>query len=130
MATRKKAAAKSGGSSSRGRQGNGTKSNGAKGTGRSSRADAKRTTNHDRIRDWVEKRGGSPATVKSTGRSKHPGLLRIDFPGYSGQATLEPITWDDFFQKFDEEQLTFLYQNKTASGKTSRFNKFVDRSSR
>ena len=83
------------------------------------------TTNHDEIKAWVEKRGGTPATVKGTEGKEGAGLLRIDFPGYSGKDTLEPISWEDFFAKFDESGLQFLYQEKTAKGSESRFNKFV-----
>jgi hypothetical protein len=53
------------------------------------------------------------------------GVLRIDFPDYSGEGTLERISWDDFFEKFDHEDLDFLYQDETAKGGTSRFCKFV-----
>ncbi|MBE9464260.1 hypothetical protein IEE83_20425 [Dyadobacter sp. UP-52] len=86
------------------------------------------TTNHDEIRAWVEKRKGTPSTVKGTGnKNDNSGILRIDFPGYSGKDTLEAISWDDFFKKFDESNLEFLYQNETAGGKESRFNKFVSK---
>ena len=57
-------------------------------------------TDHDEIRQWVEERGATPATVKRTGNEDDPGILRIDFPGYSGENSLEPISWDEFFQKF------------------------------
>ncbi|WAC14499.1 hypothetical protein [Dyadobacter pollutisoli] len=84
------------------------------------------TRDHDTIRSWVEKRGGKPATVKGTGNSKgDTGILRIDFPGYTGKDTLEEISWEDFFAKFDESKLEFLYQDKSSDGKESRFNKFV-----
>ncbi|SEI99133.1 hypothetical protein SAMN05216327_105152 [Dyadobacter sp. SG02] len=84
------------------------------------------TRDHDTIRAWVEKRGGVPSMVKSTGKKKDEvGILRIDFPGYSGGDSLQEISWDEFFQKFDESKLEFLYQEKTADGKESRFNKFV-----
>ncbi|TDE15710.1 hypothetical protein E0F88_12625 [Dyadobacter psychrotolerans] len=86
-----------------------------------------RTTNHDEIKAWVDKRGGTPATVIGTEKKDNAGLLRIDFPGYSGKDTLEAISWDDFFEKFDESDLDFLYQEKTAGGKESRFNKFVSK---
>ena len=43
-------------------------------------------------------------------------------------ASLEPISWDDFFEKFDDEGLAFLYQDRTADGAISRFHKFVNRS--
>jgi len=83
-------------------------------------AEAKKTTDHDVVRRWVEERGGSPAKVKGTG------LLRIDFPGYSGGDRLEHITWEEFFQKFEENGLAFLYQ-EDIEGKTSRFSKLVSR---
>ena len=54
------------------------------------------------------------------------GLLRIDFPGYSGQDTLVPIDWDEFFEKFEEEKLAFLHDNKPKS----RFNKLIARGPR
>src|SRR5436305_4195902 len=90
-------------------------------------ASSKTTTNHDEIRKWAEARGGKPATVKSTESGDEAGVLRIDFPGYSGKDSLEEITWDEFFAKFDEKNLAFLYQDKTASGGESRFFKFVSR---
>jgi hypothetical protein len=91
---------------------------------------SKITTDHDAIKKWVEQRGGHPATVKRTRRgSEHAGMLRIDFPGYKGQGTLEEISWDDFFDKFDEMNLAFTYQDKTATGRVSRFNKLVSRES-
>lgn len=79
------------------------------------------------IRRWAEARGGEPSHVIATGKRNDPGILRIDFPGYSGEGSLDEISWDDFFQKFDEKKLAFLYQDKTANGKTSRFFKFVER---
>lgn len=88
---------------------------------------AKVTTDHEVIRKWVEERGGCPAHVKGTGGDGDPGVLRIDFPGFSGQETLEKISWDQFFDWFDKNNLAFLYQDKTADGKPSRFNKLVSR---
>lgn len=86
------------------------------------------TTDHDEIRKWIESRGGKPATVKGTANSgEQAGLLRVDMPGGATSPPLEPLSWDDFFQKFDEEKLAFLFQEKTAEGKQSHFCKFVKR---
>ena len=85
------------------------------------------TTNHDEIRRWVEERGGHPARVKDTESDDSPGLLRIDYPGYSGEGSLEAISWDEFFTGFDENNLAFLYQEKTKEGKVSRFSKLIER---
>jgi len=89
-------------------------------------AQATTTTDHKTIRKWVEDRGGSPATVKETGGAE-PGILRIDFPGGAGDESLQPVSWDDFFDKFDQERLAFLHQDTTDDGKLSRFCKFVAR---
>lgn len=86
------------------------------------------TTDHEEIKKWIDDRGGKPATVKGTERGKeHVGLLRVDFPGYSGEGKLEEISWEEFFEKFDESNLAFLYQETTSDGKESRFSKFVSR---
>lgn len=88
------------------------------------------TTDHEEIRRWVEARGGHPSTVKGTQQGGEPaGLLRIDYPGYSGEERLEEISWEEFFQKFDESNLAFVYQEETTEGDTSRFSKLVDRNS-
>jgi len=82
------------------------------------------TIDHDEIREWVESRGGKPSTVVGTERgSEAAGVLRIDFPGYSGEQSLSPIDWDEFFEKFEEKKLAFLYD----SDKGSKFNKFIAR---
>ena len=82
------------------------------------------TQDHDEIRKWVEQRGGHPACVKGT-RDTGPGcLLRIDFPGYSGRESLQPIDWDEFFRVFDDNDLAFLHEDQR-DGNLSRFNKLV-----
>ena len=91
---------------------------------------SKRTTDHEQIRQWAEARNGKPARVQGTGDSDDAGLLRIDFPENETaeeDEELEEISWDEFFEKFDEKRLAFVYQEQTAAGETSRFNKFVSR---
>jgi hypothetical protein len=55
------------------------------------------------------------------------GVLRIDFPGVGAEDSLEEIGWDEFFKKFDDAKLAFVYQDKKADGEESRFSKFVSR---
>ena len=66
-------------------------------------------------------------TTTDTGEKDDPGMLRINFPGYGGKNTLKDITWEEFFDKFEEKQLAFLFQDKTKEGKESRFFKFINR---
>lgn len=83
---------------------------------------AETTTDHKTIRQWAEKRDGHPAKVASTADG---GILRIDFG--EPEDRLEKIDWDEFFRIFEENNLAFLFQEKTEDGGTSRFNKFIDR---
>jgi hypothetical protein len=86
------------------------------------------TTDHDTIRNWAEERGGKPAAVKSTHKAgEDVGIIRIDFPGYSGGGSLEEISWDEFFDKFEDAQLAFVYEEQTSGGERSNFNKLVKR---
>ncbi len=86
---------------------------------------SKTTQDHDEIRRWAEERGAHPSCVKGTGNEGDIGLLRLDFPGYSGEQSLQEIGWEDFFEKFDEQNLALLYQEETAEGERSNFNKLV-----
>lgn len=81
------------------------------------------TTDHEKIQKWVEARGGRPARVKRTGRTGDPGILRIDYPGFGGQTSLEPISWSKWFEAFDKDKLAFLFDDKA----NSRFSKLVAR---
>ena len=86
------------------------------------------TTSHDEIRKWVEKRGGHPAMVADTERNgREGGVLRIDFdePGGNDDTGLHRISWEEFFDVFDKNELAFLRQEES----DSRFNKFVERES-
>ncbi|WP_407168685.1 hypothetical protein [Bradyrhizobium sp. ORS 111] len=89
-------------------------------------AEAHTTTDHSAIRHWIEVRNGRPATVEASREDGHVGILRVDFD--PPDAGLEQIGWDEFFRKFDDAELAFLYQDHTKDGKTSRFHKFIRRS--
>ena len=77
------------------------------------------TTDHEKIRKWIEERQGRPAVVKGTE------ILRVDFQ--EPDESLELVPWDRFFEIFDSRKLAFLHQDTTADGKKSRFYKFVER---
>lgn len=90
-------------------------------------SESKVTTNHEEIQKWVEQRGGRPARVKGTEQKNTSGVLRIDYPGFSGEETLEVITWEEFFEGFESNNLAFLYQDETKDGSESRFSKLIER---
>jgi hypothetical protein len=92
-------------------------------------AQAKITTDHDQIREWADARGGRPAEVGSTHSKAGAGIIRIEFPGAPNakDENLEEISWQEFFEKFDKSNLALLYQEETAGGERSNFNKLVGR---
>jgi hypothetical protein len=82
------------------------------------------TIDHAFIRHWVEERGGRPAKVKGTEGGDGGGILRIDFA--EPDEKLENISWEQFFDIFEDRQLALLHQDRQGKN-TSRFFKFVRR---
>lgn len=82
---------------------------------------------HDEIRKWAEARGAVPAEVRGTEKGGEAGILRFEFPNARNHndSKLEQISWDEFFQKFDERNLELVFQEKSADGERSNFNKLV-----
>jgi hypothetical protein len=90
-------------------------------------ASAQPVTDHRRIREWAEARNAKPACVRGTGGKNDSGMIRLDFPGFTGSETLQPISWDEWFRAFEENNLALLIQEETADGTPSNFNKLVSR---
>jgi hypothetical protein len=76
---------------------------------------------------WAEARGAVPAEVRGTEKGGEAGILRFEFPTAPkrNDSELEEISWDEFFEKFDERNLELVFQEKTADGEQSNFNKLV-----
>ncbi|MFI9591738.1 hypothetical protein [Nonomuraea sp. NPDC052265] len=78
------------------------------------------TADHEVIREWAQERGAKPATVPGTEHQGRAGVLRFDFPGYGG-GDLAEITWEEWFETFDQRKLNFIYQEHKKDGKQSNF---------
>lgn len=77
------------------------------------------TRDHDVIRKWAETRGAQPASsVRSEGHGI--GVLRLEFSGEAGRPLMH-VDWSDWFRAFDERDLCFVYQEKSADGARSNF---------
>jgi hypothetical protein len=84
------------------------------------------TTDHEFIRDWVERRGGCPTALRRSGRAR-AATLQVEFPGrLRTEQLLSPISWDEFFDRFEQHKLAFVYQD-TARGRLT--SKLIDRAS-
>ncbi len=88
---------------------------------------SKTTQDHDEIQQWAESRGAKPAEVASTERGGQTGILRLEFPNATNanDSALKEISWDEFFEKFDASGLALVYQEETADGEKSNFNKLI-----
>jgi hypothetical protein len=89
------------------------------------------TTDHQEIRRWAEERHAKPAAVEVTGNDGGIGIIRLEFPDAPNrnEESLHEITWDEFFEKFDDNGLMLVYQESTSGGQKSNFNKLVRRDS-
>ncbi|HLH40528.1 MAG TPA: hypothetical protein VKX39_15360 [Bryobacteraceae bacterium] len=68
--------------------------------------------------------------MKGTGRGKDDiGMIRLEFPGAPNakESSLEPISWEEWFDEFEKKNLALLYEETTAAGEKSNFNKLVSR---
>src|SRR5215469_14714077 len=90
-------------------------------------AKSRMLTDHTQIRRWAEERRARPAAVRSIHSDDYIGMIRLDFPGYRGEDSLQEISWDEWFEDFDDRNLALLVQEETADGEQSTFHKLVQR---
>jgi hypothetical protein len=86
---------------------------------------SKTTTDRKTIEGWAQAKGGKPAAVASTHKRGDAGIVRIMFPDsrQSENDNLVEISWDEFFDKFEEQELALVYEED------SMFSKIVGRDS-
>ncbi len=82
------------------------------------------TTDQETIKEWVETRDGTPARV--IGQADEPGSLyvvRKDEP----MEGMEALSWDEFFETFETEELAFIYADQEPEASDEWFYDLVDR---
>jgi len=86
------------------------------------------TTDHGVIKEWIEARNGKPTALRRNNNrgEDDTNMLRIDFPG-GREDSLEAVSWEEFFRKFEKYELAFQYRNEEKSGETSFYYNFADR---
>lgn len=85
----------------------------------------KRTTNQKDIMEWASRRGAIPSSIKGTqDEGTVAGILKFDF---TGDESLEPLAWQEFFDKFEKEKLNFIYREMEEDGNYSHWYEFEDR---
>ena len=77
------------------------------------------TADHGEIRRWVEAHGGCPALLAADGGRDR---LAVAFD----PAECEPLSWEEFFTRFEREGLAFVY-DPDGNGDGARTAKLVSR---
>jgi hypothetical protein len=87
-------------------------------------------TDPETIRRWVENRGGAPAIVKATEDGERAGgpLLRVRLPNDPADPSIEDVDWGTFFRELEEENLVFVFEDKSREGEDSDLYEIVPRS--
>ena len=94
----------------------------------------KETIEHAEIRTWAERLGGTPQVFDNPAAGSDPVGIRIDFPGSRdddfppGPNRPRNITWEEFFQIFDRQRLSFLYEDGQDAADRSSLYRFDRRS--
>ena len=77
------------------------------------------TRDHELVRRWAERRQAEPATGEETESgpstvkvNDHGAGVRFNFPAVG---RFRPISWDEWFQNFDEHSLVFIYERDVES---------------
>ena len=65
----------------------------------------KLTADHAEIRSWVEENGGCPAVV-ATAEGRDRLTVTTD------PSSCAPLSWDEFFERFEREGLAFAYNGE------------------
>ena len=90
------------------------------------------TINREEIESWAKKRGGIPKVIDHPESEGDPVGLRIDFPGTMDDAFLDnhltrKISWDNFFDRFDEMGLAFVFEKDNHLNDISLSYRFINR---
>jgi hypothetical protein len=89
-------------------------------------AHTRATTDHEMIRLWVRERGGAPAMVRRIDQPDE-GALAINFPNDGSDQPIIDISWSDFFERFDDRKLAFVYRVSLPDAEDAHVYQLVDR---
>lgn len=89
----------------------------------------KYTTDRKEIREWIEEQGGMPVVLKEVREDDEDGeessdMLHISFD--PNDPNMEEMEWDEFFERFDNDNLALVYDDITPKGTLPDF-ELVDR---
>lgn len=87
----------------------------------------KYTIDQAEIREWIEAHSGVPAVLKEVSEDEgeeSDDMLHISFD--PNDPDMEEMEWDEFFERFDNDNLALVYDDLTPKGTVPDF-ELVDR---
>lgn len=72
--------------------------------------DVRTTTDHALVRTLVEDRDGYPAHLAKSEGQGDSGLLQVGLADADESGDLKEISWEQFFEEFEEKDLAFAYR--------------------
>jgi hypothetical protein len=85
----------------------------------------KTTIDHNEIKTWIKDRGGEPVIVKATAIRNSPGIYDILFG--PKDENFFPVSWDEFFNWFENMKLAFYYNPHIPRGNEKNGYDFINR---
>ena len=92
------------------------------------------TIDHQTIQNWAEHYKGVPQLIDYPNAGKDSQGLRIDFPGHTDDndltdehGVIRKISWDEFFQRFENLELAFEYLETVDTEQAANSYRFLKR---
>ncbi|WP_440006977.1 hypothetical protein [Halomicrococcus sp. SG-WS-1] len=89
--------------------------------------ESKITTDRETIRNWADERNLEPVR-RTTAGTEEPSV-RLVHDAETGRSGHEEVSWDEFFDRFEDEQLAFMYQEFDSVDDEVEFAEVIDRTS-
>lgn len=90
--------------------------------------DIEQTIDHSRIRKRIESRNGRLVRIENrTTPVEGKGVIQVIFSDTLLEEQYVQVSWEEFFTRFDQAHLAFVYERCGAEDVTNRFYKFVNR---
>ena len=84
-------------------------------------AQGKATTDPSLIKKLAEARRASPAIIRKVTNDGIEMVLSFLFPDIKIDEVATRLTWEEFFEKFDQQRLVFVYDDSERSQNASRY---------
>jgi hypothetical protein len=84
-------------------------------------AQGKATTDPVLIKKWAEVRHASPAVVRRFTGDGTELILSFSFSDNGADEVVHSLSWEEFFEKFNQQRLVFVYDDNDLTQNANRY---------